>query len=187
MTNETKKRNKKKMLIIALFLFAVVGIAGYGVYSYYWTEGDFSAGADRIYITSFNPRVYVSNGDSFLGDGGSVSLDCPDPEYSGTGTGTTITCTADLVVTNSGEVPFDLEVLNQNGERDLEFEYSWEDSEEHNGVITLHDSDTLHIEKEVDLGTYVYSSNPVEATGPSSNSYVDVTVDFKLRATQVHD
>ena len=93
---ESKKQDKKKLLILVLFLFAVVGLAGYGAYSYFWTQGSFSGKSDDVQVASFDPQVEY-NGD-FLGDGGTVTLQCPE---STTGSGT-VTCTGTLSVYNNG-------------------------------------------------------------------------------------
>ena len=85
-----RKNNKKRLAILILLLVALVGVTGYGVYSYYYTQGSFNtqeasdeSSDNVIRITGeFNPIVDgtgdSSSGNEFLGRGGSIDLDCPD-------------------------------------------------------------------------------------------------------------
>ena len=70
-----------------IILFVVIGLTGYGAYSYFYTSGSYS-GHDEIDIASFNPEV---DGD-FLGDGGTLTLTCPESETGNE----TIYCTGTL-------------------------------------------------------------------------------------------
>ena len=93
---DSKEKNKKKTIILVLLLFAVVGIAGYGVYSYFWTEGSFDGySSSTISVASFDPQVNVAG---FVGEGGTVTLTCPDSETGNE----TIECTGTVTVTNNG-------------------------------------------------------------------------------------
>ena len=93
---KNKKSNKRVFLII-LLLFIMLGFAGYGVYSYFWTEGNYN-GADTIRITPFNPETIIDSNSNFLGDGGDVILSCPNV------TGNeTITCTGEITVKNNAD------------------------------------------------------------------------------------
>ena len=91
------KNNKKKILILALLLFIIVGFAGYGVYSYLYAQKDFS-GSDTVSVVAFDPEVEISSSENFLGSGGTVELSCPT---SSSGNGT-VTCTQELEVKNNG-------------------------------------------------------------------------------------
>lgn len=200
MTNETKKRNKKKVLIIALFLFAVVGLAGYGAYSYYWTEGEFDA-RSQISVSSFDPEVNTTNGDSFLGNGGEVSLYCPS---SPTGSSSAVTCTADLEVKNNGWNPINVSVEEISSHIDIDsgiegFEpsiddpqylWKWDDNSTSESSVILNggETKTLHISVVFDSDDYTTTSNAVKATeSKMANGYMHPTVNVKLNATQVHD
>ena len=109
------KNNKKKLFILALLLFTAFGVVGYGVYSYYYTEGTVdtesasSEDSDNVIrITgSFNPTTNTSgesgsSGSSgsggFLGNGGTLYLECPET----TSGHETITCSTTVSVYNEG-------------------------------------------------------------------------------------
>ena len=192
----SKKKDKKKSLILVLLLFAVIGLAGYGVYSYFWTDGDFSGQSDTVEVASFDPRIGYSDG-NFVGDGGSLTLICDDSE-SGSGT---VTCTGAVDVYNNGGTDITVEVdenevstdTNEihvdNGEVTVGTPtFSWS-----NTTITPNSSETLTVTVPVDVDSDFASGTPIERNEPynddTGNGYDDefsVTVSFRIIATQAH-
>ena len=104
----------KKVIIAVLFIVAVIGIVGYGVYSVEYETGTFVTEAS-ITVGSFDPQTIVSDTASFLGDGGIASITCPPV----TGDGTII-CTGSMTIKNNGDGPIVVEVV----EADEDDEYS---------------------------------------------------------------
>lgn len=192
----SKKKDKKKSLILVLLLFAVIGLAGYGVYSYFWTDGDFSGQSDTVEVASFDPRIGYSDG-NFVGDGGSLTLICGDSE-SGSGT---VTCTGAVDVYNNGGTDITVEVdenevstdTNEihvdNGEVTVGTPtFSWS-----NTTITPNSSETLTVTVPVEVDSDFASGTAYERNEPyngdTSNGYDDefsVTVSFRIIATQAH-
>ena len=180
-----KKNNKKKLLIIFLFLFALVGVVGYGVYSYYFTKGEVQSNSDSIEVLAFDPRINTTSGDSFLGSGGSVELDCPDS----TRGGETLTCTGTLTVTNNGGTDIYLSLddistdVSTNGYIEAsagDASFEWEDD-----TLAPGESTTLTISVPVTAGNSGgASSDPVEVYDTVQGGSVSVIANFKIIATQ---
>lgn len=100
-------KNKKKIILV-LFLICVFGIAGYGVYSYYFVTGTFS-NSTYVNIGSFDPRTVINEDtDSFLGSGGEILINCPNLQTGNE----TIDCVGSITVRNDGSGPINVEVLN---------------------------------------------------------------------------
>lgn len=191
MSKEGNKKDKKKLAILILLLFAVVGIAGYGVYSYYWTEGDFIGKGSTIDIAAFDPQTTINDNTDFLGSGGTLKITCPD---STTGNDN-LTCTGTVLVSNNGDTDITVEVLDaESGKYDNSAAYfdinvsnpsfSWTTK-----TISAGDSSTLSIDVPVSVTSDYGSSNPVNAGSSSieTSGYWGVDVKFKLKATQVHN
>ena len=104
-----KNKNKKVLIIILLIIFTFIGLAGYGVYSYYWTQGSFE-GTDTVTIASFDPRTYIDN-DDFLGNGGTVSLSCY-VSGSNQNNNRDNMCTGSLTIHNNGDTDIVVTVSN---------------------------------------------------------------------------
>ena len=198
-------KNKKKMLVIALLLFVAVGFAGYGVYSYYYTQGSFdteSAGgsedADNVVrITgSFKPSTNgiggsgMENTQGFFEDGGQVYLTCPED----VGFGTT-TCTGEITVYNEGSTTIYVSYYDTSSSASSSDFYVttdspsfyWEYSDyDSTAYISAGSSKTLHFNVDVNISS---SDDPSEeaqlVTDPvSSSTNVEAYVRFKLSATQ---
>lgn len=193
--------NKKKNWIVALLLlFAVIGIAGYGVYSYYYTEGtinteeaDDEDDDNVIHITSsFKPIVYQSSGiNTFLGNGGTIELSCPDVAEMNT----KITCDATIEVQNNGSTP--IRVSYSDFTADVSSDdisnvskesasISWSDTGSSYTTISAGSYAYLDIEVEVNVGN-VDSNSSNEAilvTGPVSAGTLSAYASFRLDATQ---
>lgn len=202
------KKNKKKTLVIALLLFALVGIAGYGVYSYYYTIGTVNtptATSDTdenvINITgSFNPRIADNNAsssssssDQFLGQGGSINLNCPEK----VGANETFTCTASATVRNSGSTPIRVEyedfypnVSSDNANVSIESSsISWSNTSSSYTTISSGSSETIYIEVEVKTGnsTSVASDQPELVTEPIASGSLNAYASFRLEARQINN
>ncbi len=192
MTNKnSNKKDKKKLIVIALFLFAVISLGGYGVYSYFFTEGEFDGTSNQVSIASFDPRTSI-NSDSFLGDGGSVDISCPS-YYTGT---TNYECTGSISISNNGGTDIEVEVLdagsgytthrvNENIAFDATAsspEFGWTTKR-----ISAGSSEQLYITIPVTISSDFDSDSAVETNSPyNGGDWVSVTTSFKLKATQVH-
>lgn len=182
---ESNKQNKKKSLILVLLLFVLVGIAGYGVYSYFYTSGSYSASSD-VSIASFDPKI---DGD-FLGNGGTLSLTCPDDE-DGTGT---VECTGSLTVSNNGDTAITVATSNASVHLDeLSHDdvtatagtpvFAWENNET---TIEAGSSRTLNVTVPVSLSSNFASGAGYERNSEYTGEAIGVTVSFKITAEQVH-
>lgn len=183
---ETKEsNNKKKLIILALLLFMIIGITGYGVYSYFYTSGNYSA-SKNVSVASFNPEV---DGD-FLGDGGTLSLSCPSSE---TGSGT-VECTGTLTVSNNGET--DITVTTSNAVVNLDPlsednvtatagtpSFEWDDDD---NTIYGGNSKVLTVTVPVYLSSDFADSDGHSRDSEYEGEAIGVTVSFKITATQVH-
>lgn len=195
LTENRKENNKKKALILVLLLFAVIGIAGYGVYSYFWTEGNYE-GSDTISVVAFDPQTEIDGGSDFLGNGGNIEISCPNTS---TGIGS-VTCTGSLEVSNNGGTAINVEVLeassvDYNQENGMSItpgtpQFSWTTRSLNPG-----ESATLSIDVPTSIYTDYGSYSPVQTNepfisssdDPRYSSHAQVQVSFKLKATQVHD
>jgi hypothetical protein len=108
------KEKTKKIVIVVLFLIAVIGLVGYGVYSVEYENGTFIS-ETSIEVGAFNPQTVVGDTAQFLGDGGFVSITCPtvtDEEF--------VNCTGSMTIKNNGDGPIVVELI----ESDPDDEYS---------------------------------------------------------------
>ncbi len=179
-----KNNKKKKILVIALLLFAIIGVAGYGVYSYYWTQGSFgtsSSGSNAVYLNgSFNPHT-SDNGSYILGYGGSIELTCSEPDSN-----KEVTCTGSTTIVNDGSTAVDVEVLNPT--------YYGYNYVSNNYTPTFNwTSKRIEAGSSAEL-TVTAVSTLEDGETESSAEYVDspvtitptMGVEFSLKATQVH-
>ncbi len=190
---ETKKKDKKKLLVLVLLLFVAIGLTGYGVYSYYWTQGDFEGNSNTVTVASFDPRVTISGGSNFLGSGGGLSITCPNTE---TGTGT-ITCTGNLTVSNDGGTSVYVDVLDAtahdavgynggtNGD-DLSGDFSTPSLSWESATLAPGESKELTISVDVALTSDFGSSEAVERSESFEGADIGSYVSLRLKATQVH-
>lgn len=197
----SKKRN---LLVIILLLLAIVGLSGYGAYSYFATEGSFDTeeasddDADNlIRITGeFKPVVdEATSGGSgyenhYLGNGGSIYLTCPS-----TTTGhETITCSTTVTVRNEGTTDIYVEAEGLDAEAYVSDNdditatasnprFSWD-----NYTLSPNSSRTLTIYVDVAVGMDSNDDDTeVLVSGPVEDGSVSASVDFKLKATQAHE
>ena len=183
------KEKKKKALVLVLLLLAVAGIAGYGVYSYFWTKGSMSASGD-VQVATFDVNTDLdSNG--FIANGGKISLTCPDSNGNGYET-----CTGSATITNSGGTSVDVEVLNaQSSKHGTKYMDGTVNSPSFNWTTTTlapGESKTLEVSVDVTSISNDFDSNTdYESTSGIQQGqyggYLAMTVSFDLKATQVHD
>ena len=211
-----KKRDKKKLLVLGLLLFAVVGLAGYGVYSYYYTEGTMSTeepsddSDNVIHITGeFNPKVYQSSGiDDFLGNGGTINLTCP----SKAGMNEKITCEATVEVKNDGTTPIRVKYSDVSSGASSEdgidvyagnpsiswsnpdhnvYDEGYGDSDGSFKTIEAGSSEYIDIEVEVSVGSSnsnsISNDEPQLVTAPVSAGSLNAYASFRLEAKQVRN
>ena len=180
------KNSKMKLVALVLLLFVAIGVAGYGTYSYFYTNGSFSGSSD-VSIASFDPQISESG--DFLGHGGSITLSCPDSDDGDE----TITCTGSLDIYNNGGT--DIIVSTSNESVDINTlssdavsvstgtpTFSWSDT-----TIAPDSTETLSISVPVYLsssfGDYYDSSyRSSEYTGEA----IEVTVSFNITIEQAH-
>lgn len=182
--NKSNKRNNRKLIILILLLFVVIGITGYGAYSYFYTSGSFT-GRDTVEIASFDPQV---SGD-FLGNGGTLSLTCPNSEFGNE----TINCTGELTVSNNGGTYVNVSTSNEsvyvspyNSSDDVYAEagtptFSWS-----NSTISPGSSETLTVTVPVTLTSSFGSSESSERTSEYTGEAFTVDVSFTITVEQAH-
>ena len=184
------KEKKKKVLILVLLLLAVAGVAGYGVYSYFWTKGDFSASGE-VQVATFNVGFNNGSNESFISTPGNISISCPDSSGNGE-----VTCTGSATVVNNGGTSVVVEVLNghaSNYSSNYMYgtvnnpDFDWE-------TVTLApgQSKTLNVEVDVtSISNDFDSSTAYEASEAIQSGqyggYLSLEVSFDLKATQVHN
>ncbi|MBR2712918.1 MAG: hypothetical protein IKE73_04345 [Bacilli bacterium] len=182
--NKTNNSDKKKLFILILLLFVVIGVTGYGAYSYFYTSGSYS-GNEEIDIASFNPEI---DGD-FLGDGGSLTLTCPE---SATGN-EVVNCTGTLDVVNNGNTPITLSTsnasvsLNNLSHDDVSSSagtptFSWSDA-----TVSEGNTSTLTVTVPVTLSSHFGSSDGYSRDTAYAGEAIEVRVSFKITATQVYN
>lgn len=188
--------NKKSKILVLILLFVFISVAGYGVYSYYWTRGDF-AGSDTITIESFNPETNASSSNEFLGNGGTVSLSC----YNNV-------CEGQFYISNNGSTAIDVEVLN--AESDLEIfepadvygEGYWDRADVSisgpnfnwtTTTIAAGESEALDISVNYSINgdgftdsDWHFIDHDIDGSDTTYYRGKKVLVNFKLRATQAH-
>ena len=194
MKNKVKnKSDRKKLFILILLLFLVIGVSGYGAYSYFYTTGEFNA-SDTVEIASFDPEVDVSG--NFLGHGGSIILTCPDSRLGNE----TVQCTGQLTVTNYGgtnivlSIPegatASVETMNQDAVQATAGtpSFSWGSGT----TLSPDQSSTLTVTVPVTLSSCFGDSERACKRSEAYNEYedekeeVEVTVSFKVKAEQAH-
>lgn len=209
---KSQRKNKtlnKRIFVLILLLFMVIGLGGYGVYSYYWTQGSFD-GSASVDIASFDPEVTIDSQD-FLGKGGEVVLSCPNTS---TGSGS-VTCTGTIDVENNGSTDITVEVLDPSSSinRDPRMDDSYIslndglslsisstnvtfDSNDSSSItIEPHSTETLNMNVNVNIDSVFANDEltekaevPIEEySSLTYGTYHQVLVSFKLKATQDHD
>lgn len=183
-------KNKKKMLLALLIVFALVGIVGYGVYSYYWTRGTVT-GSSSVNIHSFNPQIYANEGWKFLGEGGTIYLSCPDGAVLGSNEDDYVDCTAELQIENEGSTAVTLEVEDAEGsvrkdywEGTVEPVFSWTTKTiDANSSTTLVITARVRIDREAQYGSENVDGDAVYVTS-AVGGYSAPSVTFKLKASE---
>ena len=186
------KKNKIKILVIALLLFTITGTVGYGVYSYYFTEGSYSTpesldgNNNTIYLNGkFSPRAGSSYSANFLSGEHDLNLTCGEIN---TSTGI-VECTGSVDVFNNGSSDIYVEVNDNDsyaakyGDHftgDPSYRYSWTNTTiSPNSYESLTVTTTAHVE----IGTN--DSNPQEVTDPVIIDEDSIRMHLYVRATQV--
>ena len=193
------KKNKKKLLVMALLLFTFFGVVGYGVYSYYYTEGTINtnpasdASSDNvIQITgSFNPYVSQDSGiTTFLGNGGTIELSCPERA----GMNETITCSASVHVYNGGSRTvrvsyYDTYANATSSDAEVSAgspRLRWSGSNNSYTTISANSSEELYIDVDVEVGdSDSHTSGQAQlVTEPIDAGSLNAYVSFRLDASE---
>lgn len=191
---ENKTNNGKKKIVVVLLLFAISALVGYGVYSYYWTEGSFSGKGSTIEIAAFDPQTTIDNDSDFLGHGGSLHISCPDSTYGNE----SMSCSGSVLVSNNGDTAITVEVLDaESGAYDVNvsegssFEidtstpsFGWTST-----TINAGESTTLSITVPFTVSSDYGSDVAVDAGSSAEHDgdAIGISTSFKLKATQVHN
>ena len=183
----SNKKERKKFLILVLLLICLIGITGYGAYSYFWTKGLFE-GTDTISVAAFDPETDVNG---FIGNGGTVTLTCPNVE-DGYGT---VDCTGSVEVTNNGGTPIEVSISNAQVDVDHYGEgdsatatagdptFGWTTT-----TIESNNSKTLSISVPVTVSSEFASDQGYERTSEEyDGESFEVTVTFDIKAKQVNN
>ena len=189
---KNNKSNKKKLIAIFLFLFALSGVIGYGAYSYYWTQGSYETEEETINIIAFDPEVYNHSSEFFLGNGGTLPLSCEKEQSNGH---ETVECYGDATISNKGGTDITLAV--ENSSVDLSYidgvDIDYSGATFTLGAETLAPGEqttiTVRVPLVIDNGTANGDGgyDPVEVHAPVSGGEFTVSANFKLKATQVQD
>lgn len=193
------KKNKKKIFVLALLLFAAIGVVGYGVYSYYYTEGTIenesatSEDSDNVIrITgSFDPYVSQDSGiNTFLGDGGTIELSCPER----VGVNETATCSTTLHVYNRGSRDirvsyYDVYSNATSSDASVSVDSTsmrWSGSNYSDVTISPNSSSDLNIDVVVSVGDSggTPTEEPQLVTSPVDGGSLEAYVSFRLDATE---
>lgn len=192
----------KKKAILFLLIFSVLLLVGFGVYSYFYSNGDFYGGVD-VSIRYFDPEV----DDEFIYNANSINLKC----YYGSLPGEfsddyfdsvteisyieTVHCFTEVEIKNNGVTDISLQVSDPSA-----FEYSMSGvyvdfsniSFSWNSKI-LSPGETTNLRATFDaVVTPDFFSNEeisvYDKIGSSDNiGSVDLNASFKLKATEVHN
>lgn len=186
-----EKSNKKKIIAIFLFLFALSGIIGFGAYSYYWTQGSYDTDEESINVIAFDPEVSPYNDNfSFLGNSTSLELECEKNQSNGK---ETIVCSATADIRNDGNTNITLGIDDEEivltAPDGVDVSYSgysfslgsYELAPDERTVLTV------YVPLSIDNGTADGDgdSEPVQVSAPVAGGEITVSANFRLIATQV--
>ena len=190
-----EKNNRRKILLIALIVFAIAGVIGYGVYSYYWAEGNVTVTSDAIRISKFdvevskyadtNSKTFIASSPDF-GEEASCSYNSEDNKFH---------CSANLTIYNDGDNDVvlsasdfsasftnsdygELEIVEVTSDLDGSLSSG---SERHFSVsATVKNNDSSYVYTNDTMSTQLYQPVVYSANTP-------VEISFKITATEVHD
>lgn len=185
------ENKKKKTLILVLLLFAAIGIAGYGVYSYYFTQGEFGDertdaehDSNTIHLNgSFDPETtYYQDGENktFLGNGNSIDLSCDEVDEN-----FNTTCTGNLYIYNDGSTSIDVEIDDPQISSDLDISYDEPSFNWTNTTISSGNRSTLTVITNIHVNIGTENSEAQEVNSPVEPNG-QVRINYKLKATQSH-
>ena len=198
------KNNKRKLIILALLLFAAIGFSGFGAYSYYWTQGNFDTKEGTIRTDkSFDPEgIYEINYDSngnpsynyqYLGSGGVVDFSCTNDANG------YLTCTGLSPVYNNGNTTVSVtyqnfSVTSSSGDIDVSSvtpTYKWvygDNQESTSSSISLDSGESATLVTTFSLPVYVgIPSEAEEVNAPVTGVNSDLTMSIDLYSEQTSD
>ena len=182
-----KEKNNKRKILIILLLFAIVSMIGYGVYSYYWTEGNFKSEA-QIISYGFNPTFYDGmdeDGYTFIGDGyisqSLHSYTC----YVDTRDDTIYHCSQGQLVNNQGTSPVIFEAIDISVTKEDDANLATISNITNNGQQVIQPGDTGYVSANADL---IINDSGQEVTEPVyDGDFVKIKFEYKIKATEVHE
>ncbi len=191
------KKNKKKLLV-ALLLFAITGVVGFGVYSYYYTSGRIITEDETIEISSFDPVLYESSGYIFI-HGTHYTTDsttCSLTNYNSSTNVATYHCTSDFDIQNHGSNDIYITASNttlsvsNSGSNNYTVRNEAADASECSNVSTG-SSCNVYLSADIDIeGISVdpssISQDAQYASEPVTGASLDVNFEVDVTATEVH-
>lgn len=145
---------------LLLAVLALIGTIGYGVYSKFYTEGEFS-GQTSINVSDFNPQIDNSgNGDSFEYIGSASSDVSGDMECYQGNTKITYDNKADL---DSDVTCYKRVSVKNDGDKTVKIEFSNYDVAENSGLFNNVTDVTLYNEEKTETISNGFSLAPDES------------------------
>ena len=178
-----------KTMIIVVGLLVICGTVGFGVFSYYYAQGNMSMSTDTSYTAAFNPVVSFNGGsESFISNiDSNVTLDCEDE----VNVGDPVTCTGYLTVLNDGTNKIHVELydetLTPQSESISNIVLTSSDFtvDQESFDLDPNESDTFNFTVTYQLD-YDRENRVTLTSSESINTYYSMTARVKVKATEIY-